>query len=125
MALLFLVATVGEAQAGLTICNKAKRAARVALGRFDGLSWVSEGWWSIAPGACEALVKVPLDARYYYLYGTDGAAGVWDGDTAFCTSRQEKFSIVGRAACERRGYDRNRFFRIDTGDSLDKVQMLQ
>ncbi|HVV66372.1 MAG TPA: DUF1036 domain-containing protein [Rhizomicrobium sp.] len=125
MALLFLVAAGGEAQAGLTICNKAKRAARVALGRFDGLSWVSEGWWSIAPGACEALVKVPLDARYYYLYGTDGAAGVWDGDTAFCTSRQEKFSIVGRAACERRGYDRNRFFRIDTGDSLDKVQTLQ
>jgi uncharacterized membrane protein len=50
---------------------------------------------------------------------------VWDGGTAFCTAPSAKFSIRGRADCARRGYDRKRFFQVDTGESLNKVQVLQ
>ena len=113
------------AEAGLTVCNKGKHPAKVALGRFDGRDWMSEGWWNVTPGACSDLIKTPLDARYYYLYGTDNAAGVWDGGTAFCIASGDKFSIKGRADCTRRGYDRKRFFQIDTQDNLNKVQTLQ
>jgi uncharacterized membrane protein len=113
------------AEAGLKVCNKAKHPAKVALGRFDGRDWSSEGWWTVAPGGCAEVVGKPLDARYYYLYAVDDASDAWDGGTSFCTASAEKFSIPGRANCAGRGYDRRRFFRIDTQDNLDKVQNLE
>jgi uncharacterized membrane protein len=125
LTLLAFACATSPALAGLSVCNKGKLSARVALGRFDGRDWRSEGWWIVAPGKCAELIQKSLDARYYYLYGTDNAAGVWDGGTAFCTAPTPKFTIVGRADCSRRGYDRKRFFQIDTGDNLDKVQVLQ
>ena len=36
-----------------------------------------------------------------------------------------KFTIVGRADCTKRGYDRNRFFQVDSEDNLNKVVPLQ
>jgi uncharacterized membrane protein len=113
------------AQAALNVCNKARHPARVALGRFDGRAWMSEGWWTIEPGKCAMLIKSPLDARYYYLYGADTDSGVWDGSTGFCTTANEKFSISGQGDCARRGYDRRRFFQIDTGNSTSHTQTLQ
>jgi uncharacterized membrane protein len=123
-ALAFLL-LAAPAQAGLSVCNKGKHPARVALGRFDGRDWGSEGWWTLAPGRCSDVVKGKLDARYYYLYGADGDSGVWDGATAFCVGAGEKFSIAGRGNCAARGYDRRRFFRIDTNDNLNQAQNLQ
>ena len=122
MAALILAA---PARAGLSVCNKGKLPARVALGRFDGKDWSSEGWWTIAPATCADVIKAPLNARYYYLYGTDTASGVWDGETSFCVSRSPKFSITSRADCTKRGYDRQRFFTVDTQDNLNKVVPLQ
>jgi len=113
------------AQAGLTVCNKAKSPATVALGRFDGRDWASQGWWTIAPGACAGVIKTKLDARYYYLYGSDAEAGIWDGSTSFCVSSKAGFAISGRGNCAARGYDRKRFFRIDTGNDLNHTQNLQ
>ena len=121
---LFLLAAQ-PAEAGLSVCNKAKHPAKVALGRFDGRDWMSEGWWTVPMGGCTELIKGKLDARYYYLYGTDNDAGVWDGSTGFCTAPKDKFAIVGRGNCAGRGYDRKRFFRIDTSDDLNHVQTLQ
>ncbi len=119
------LAAAGPAQASLSVCNKGRFPAKVALGRFDGKAWSSEGWWTVAPKNCATVIKTPLDARYYYLYGTDTASGVWDGDTSFCTAPAAKFSIPGRADCAKRGYDRKRFFQVDTEDNLNKVVPLQ
>ena len=124
VALLGIAFTM-PAYAALNVCNKAKHPARVALGRFDGRAWASEGWWTVAPGKCAVLIKTPLDARYYYLYGTDTESGVWDGATGFCTAANKNFSISGQGDCARRGYDRKRFFRIDTGNSANHTQTLQ
>lgn len=125
LLILAMLAVAGEAEAGLKVCNKGKFPARVALGRFDGKAWMSEGWWSIAPASCADVIKTPLNARYYYLYGTDSNSGAWDGGTNFCTAPTAKFAIVGRADCTARGYDRNRFFQVDTEDNLNKVVPLQ
>ncbi len=113
----------GPADARLTVCNKSASAATVALGRFGGTDWMSEGWWAIAPGACADLITGPLNARYYYLYATDGRTGTWEGGKGFCTAAR-KFSIVGRARCAGRGYDRKGFFQIDTGQKQDWTQSL-
>jgi uncharacterized membrane protein len=124
-AALLGLALAFPAHAALDVCNRAKHPARVALGRFDGRAWMSEGWWTIQPGKCATLIGTPLDARYYYLYGTDTDSGVWDGGTGFCTAPKEKFSISGQGDCARRGYDRKRFFQIDTGNSASHIQNLQ
>ena len=112
------------ASASFTLCNRAAREANVALGRFNGTDWMSEGWWKIAAGNCAELVSGPLDARYYYVYGNDENSGTWQGGTTFCTSASHKFSIVGRQSCATRGYDHRGFFRIDTGKAPNWTQSL-
>ncbi len=118
-----LLATV-PAQARFAVCNKASLPAKVALGRFDGKTWRSEGWWTILPQKCETLLSGRLDARYYYLYGTDGGSGTWNGSKGFCTAAVGPFSIAGRGHCAARGYDSMGFFEIDTGDNADWTQSL-
>ena len=118
------VLTAVPARAGFAVCNKARLPAKVALGRFDGKVWRSEGWWTILPQKCETLLSGPLDARFYYLYGTDGGSGTWNGGKWFCTAAVGPFSIAGRGNCAARGYDRTGFFEIDTGDRVDWSQSL-
>lgn len=112
------------AQAGLKVCNKSGLAARVAIGRFDGHAWTSEGWWTVQPRQCAPILLGNLDSRFYYLYASDGGAGVWDGKTHFCVAPESKFKAQGRGRCAARGYDSRGFFEIDTGKRADWVQSL-
>jgi uncharacterized membrane protein len=124
LALAFLLAVIGPAEARFAVCNKGAREAKVALGRFSGTRWISEGWWHVPAKKCADLIAAGLDARYYYLYATDGAQGTWDGSKNFCTGTSDRFSIVGRGGCVARGYDRRGFFEIDTGNRIDWTQNL-
>lgn len=112
------------AHAALSVCNKTAHPVRVALGFFNGTDWASRGWWSIAPRDCPKLIEAPLDARYYYLYATDGGSGSWAGGRSFCVASDEKFEIASRANCAGRGYDRKGFFAVDTGDQPDFTQYI-
>ncbi|HVV28651.1 MAG TPA: DUF1036 domain-containing protein [Rhizomicrobium sp.] len=119
-----LGALAGPASAGFNVCNKSNLAARVALGRFDGTQWTSEGWWTIQPKACAGVLTGPLQARYYYLYATDGAAGTWEGKTFFCVAPDARFRAAGRGNCAARGFDRRGFFEVDTGKNPNWTQSL-
>lgn len=125
---LILLATLAfaatPAQAAFKICNKSNLPARVALGRFDGTSWSSEGWWTVIPRECTAILTGPLQGRYYYLYASDGAAGVWEGKTRFCVSPNKRFAAKGRGQCAKRGFDSRGFFQVDTGNKPDWTQNL-
>ena len=120
---LILVSTV-SARADFTVCNKADITAKIALGQYNGTTWESRGWWTVPPRKCETLIPGRLNARYYYLYGTDGESGTWNGGTYFCTLAEPKFSITGRGNCAARGNDRKGFFAIDTGNSPNWKQSL-
>ena len=124
VAVLLLLAFAAPAQAGFALCNKTAHPARVALGRFNGTDWGSEGWWTIAPGQCGTLVPGALDARYYYLYASDGGSGTWDGTHGFCVAASERFVIVGREDCAGRGYERKGFYEVDTHDDTNVVKSL-
>ncbi len=119
-----LAGYAAPAQAGFNVCNKSNLPARVALGHFDGTHWSSEGWWTIQPNACAGILSGPLNARYYYLYATDGAAGAWEGKTHFCIAPEARFRAAGRANCAARGFDRRGFFEVDTGNKPDWTQTL-
>ena len=122
--LAILALSASPALAGFKVCNKTGAAARVALGRFDGTSWTAEGWWTVAPKECTAILTGPLQGRFYYLYASDGAAGTWEGKTHFCVSPDKRFTAKGRGQCMSRGLDSRGFFEVDTGKKSDWTQSL-
>lgn len=124
LLLALLAATATPALAAFNVCNRASQLARVALGRFDGSQWTSQGWWAVKPGACIQLLTGPLQARYYYLYASDGLGGTWEGKTRFCVASDHRFQAVGRGACARRGLETRGFFEVDTGHKPDWTQSL-
>jgi len=124
IALAILFAAAGPASAGLSVCNKSGHGVRVALGQFNGTRWMSAGWWQVAAKTGTQLTAGRLDARFYYLYATDGASGTWDGGKNFCVGTTDKFMVIGRGACVARGYDRRGFFEVDTGNRFDWTQSL-
>ena len=124
LSALTVALTAPPAFAAFKVCNKSDLAARVALGRFDGRQWASQGWWTVAPKTCAQLLTGPLQARYYYLYASDDAGGTWEGKTHFCTKPDTKFLTQGRNDCASRGFDRRGFFEIDTGKSAEWTQTL-
>jgi uncharacterized membrane protein len=124
LSFLGLPCLAGPALAGFSVCNKTGQQVRAAIGRFDGTNWTSEGWWTVKAGGCAALLTGPLQGRFYYLYATDGAAGIWDGKTRFCVAPEKRFKAVGRADCAKHGFDRRGFFEVDTGKKPDWTQTL-
>ncbi|HWD26476.1 MAG TPA: DUF1036 domain-containing protein [Rhizomicrobium sp.] len=124
LALALLLTAIGPAEAALGVCNKGARPVKVAVGLFNGTRWASQGWWHVAARQCMQLVPGNLSGRYYYMYASDGASGLWSGSKNFCVAAADKFSIAGLGGCSERGYDRRGFFEIDTGNRLDFTQKL-
>ena len=123
-AVFLLMASFVPAQAALTVCNKTARPVKVAVGRTNGADWLSEGWWTVAPRACAAVIPTSLNARFYYLLATDGGSGSWVGTHNFCISLQNRFEIRGRGNCLAHGFERKGFFEVDTGSAANYTQTL-
>ena len=123
-AILSPVLMAAPALAASNVCNKSGLAARVALGRFDSLHWTAQGWWTIKPQSCAGLLVGPLQARYYYLYASDGGAGLWEGKTYFCVAPKARFLDSSRGDCAAHGLERRGFLEIDTGGAADWTQTL-
>ncbi len=102
------------ARADFRLCNNTSSRVSIALAYTDGQTWMTEGWWNLKANLCETLLRGPLAAEYYYVYGMDEGGGEWKGKAFMCT-RDREFRIDGRQDCFVRGYDRTGFFEIDTG----------
>jgi len=63
LAAILAAAAAGPAMAAFNVCNRAGLPARVAIGRFDGTSWTSQGWWTIKPKGC---ARRGLDTRGFF-----------------------------------------------------------
>ncbi|MFC6775044.1 DUF1036 domain-containing protein [Methylobacterium gregans] len=104
------------ARADLRLCNLTPSKVGIALGYRDAQGWVTEGWWDLAPKGCETLLRGALAARFYYVFAVDYTrGGEWNGRSLMCT-RDSEFTIRGVEDCLARGYDRNGFFEVDTGE---------
>lgn len=104
------------ARADLRLCNLTPSKVGIALGYRDPQGWVTEGWWDLAPKGCETLLRGSLAARFYYVFAVDYTrGGEWSGRSLMCT-RDSEFTIRGVEDCLARGYDRNGFFEVDTGE---------
>jgi uncharacterized membrane protein len=107
--------TATPAAADFRVCNFTKSRVGIAIGYNDGGGWVTEGWWNITAGNCEALLRGNLAARFYYIYAVDyDRGGEWSGQALMCT-RDKEFTIRGTGDCLARGFDRTGFSEVDTG----------
>ena len=104
------------AQADLRLCNMTTSRVGVAIGYRMKEAWRSEGWWNVKPKGCETLVNGSLSSRYYYIYAQDyDRGGEWSGTSVLCT-QDRQFTIDGVEDCLARGFDRMKFFEVDTGE---------
>lgn len=111
-----LLLAAAPARADLRLCNLTPSKVGIALGYRDPQGWVTEGWWDLAPKGCETLLRGSLAARFYYVFAVDYTrGGEWSGRSLMCT-RDSEFTIRGVEDCLARGYDRNGFFEVDTGE---------
>jgi uncharacterized membrane protein len=116
------VLMTAPAEAGFTLCNKSKAGANVALGYADGATgWMAEGWWSIASGDCQTLVKNPLAGSYVYLLVDGGRlpprarqSGGWfcTDDNGFGTRNADYANDKHELACEDAGLKTEQFREI-------------
>ena len=112
-----LAGLTGGAAADLKMCNKSGSNVGVAIGYKDREGWKTEGWWNLAPNACDVLMAGTLVSRYYYIYAVDyDLGGEWRGQVFMCTQDRE-FTINGVADCTQRGYDLTGFYEVDTGEA--------
>jgi uncharacterized membrane protein len=111
-----LASLAAPAQADLRMCNTTGSRIGVAIGFRDAQGWVTEGWWNLAPRACETLLRGTLAARFYYVHAVDyDRGGEWTGKSVMCT-RNKEFTIRGIEDCLARGHERAGFFEVDTGE---------
>ena len=118
---LVLLALLGSlaaspALADLEFCNSTDENVSVAIGYSEDGTWVSEGWWTMAPGGCTRAIVGDLSKRYYYWRATSPSYTWENGSYIFCTSPSE-FTIVGDEDCADRGYDQHPFNVVDTGEA--------
>jgi uncharacterized membrane protein len=115
-----LLAIAGTpAKADLKLCNNTASKVGVAIGYKDKEGWASEGWWTAEPNKCLTLLKGGLIARYYYVYAVDKVkGGSWGGKAQICI-KDKIFTIRGIENCTDRGFQKQGFFEVDTGEEAD------
>ncbi len=114
LSMLLLAGLCLPARADFRLCNNSTGRVSLSIAYTDGQTWVTEGWWNLKASACETVLRGPLAAQFYYVYGMDERGGEWKGRAFMCTKDHE-FRIEGREDCFARGFDRTGFFEIDTG----------
>ena len=92
------------APAGYTVCNDAREPLLIALGQLDRGNAVSQGWWTVEPGACAKTMTTPLASDAVYLLAQRKSGGTLVGGAQrFCTTAAA-FEIRGNANCAARGF---------------------
>src|SRR4051812_15360611 len=95
LAASFAFSAATPAKADFRLCNNTPGRVGVAIGYKDKDGWTTEGWWNLAPRACETLLRGTLVARYYYIYAVDyDRGGEWSGKAFMCT-RDKEFTVRG------------------------------
>ncbi len=102
--------------AGLEICNDTNETQAISVGYKGDDVWTSEGWWNLDPGGCATPIGGDLTQRYYYFRAEKSGGPFQGGNYYFCTSTTA-YTIKGDTECEERGYDKEDFQEIDTGET--------
>lgn len=117
-------AQTARAAEGFQLCNRTKLTVRYAKAystttkedRLSGKTQVvtSEGWFSLAPGACGVAWPGKLEFRFYLIYAEATASNrIWSGNISVCVENSS-FKLVGPQCPTSKNH--RMFFVVDTGD---------
>ena len=120
-----MMAQTARAADGFELCNRTNLTVSYAKALNDtskedrakgkGNVIASEGWFNLAPGACDLVWPGKLKSRYYMIYAEAKASNrKWAGKLPICVENHS-FKLVG-GLCPS-GKTHRMFFQIDTGDS--------
>ncbi len=124
-----LAMSITPAQAltsSLELCNQTSNQVYLALGfplDANGSQMAARGWYSLDAGSCKTVYSGPLTARYFYIFGLDGASRNWvgdSGDPSFCMSENAFDNLLSTDSCSEADQFRGRFLTIDSGGSTVK-----
>lgn len=101
-------------QAALRLCNQSYDVLNVAIAQPKDQSFVTNGWWRIAPNQCATLLRDRLRSQFYYIFAADvfGREAL-AGSIPMCIA-PKRFEINGQEDCLLRGFLDARFIEIDT-----------
>jgi uncharacterized membrane protein len=93
LGLLLLIAMGSHANAALKVCNKFKHPIRLAtaIPTVDG--WVSRGWTTIKPDACEIDPKLADLTGFYYYAETDPIPTEGGKTTTWTWGNKRSFAV--------------------------------
>ena len=121
LALLLVSLLPTQARADYRLCNATSYVLQSAIGMQTGTAesggaWQSQGWTTLMPGACEAILQGPVAKGDYYLFARSidahqGPTKYFSGAQRFCTVPKD-FTITSRENCALRGFESNDFIRV-------------
>jgi uncharacterized membrane protein len=118
-----LLCFAAPAQAFFKVCNNSNETVYVAIGYEGNDGFYAEGWWEISRGNCANVLNGNLQLRYYYLRAEGARGTLWDGNYFFCTT-EAAFTLRDSPNCVSATVDREGFFEVDTGQSVQWTQTL-
>ena len=80
------------------------------------------GWWNINSGACATVIGGDLKTRYIY-YRAEIDGGPFNGQGYYFCTTPSQYTIWGDGNCNERGYAREAFSQIDTGENYTKYTL--
>lgn len=107
------------ALAELTFCNDTDQSADVAIGYSKDDTWISEGWWPVAPDKCTVVIGGDLERRYYYWRATTANGPFFVPERILFCVTNKAFTIEGDGDCAGRGFEEAEFVQVDVGEARD------
>lgn len=95
-------ASGGRPTVDLRVCNNSGRDASVAVSYVQPgeSSFINRGWYSVANGACEAIVTTDNANFYFYADAMDGSGRRWQGNHTLCVEYPGPYTFYSTGATE-------------------------
>ncbi len=101
---------------GYAVCNETKAPFWAAIAYRASGSWLSRGWWKVAPANCARTTESPLPSdEIFLLVEKKNGKPIVSGDMVFCTS-DVSFDVIDRVRCKIRGLKETGFARTAAKD---------
>lgn len=116
---------------GLTYCNDTEWTIFAAVGISSEGTTRAEGWFELAPGACNRAIRDALDGDKLHVFAQahdgngfpvihNGTPLQWGGDTELCT-KATRFETSNHENCRAQGLNVNGFTSEEIGERTGRI----
>lgn len=112
------MASISDANAKYSLCNKTSYALSATIGYVDGDRLATRGWWRLRPGQCKVVLTEQTVPGRYFVYaesipGHKGPLRSWSGETPLCVENSGFFNLRNQDACRDDPSRQRNFFDVE------------